>query len=331
MQMSVSRKNVLTLAVLLGALTTFLIYLFLTRQGSKPFASGDDGVAAATAYVVVPKESIRPMQLLRADQFRLKKVPRSEMPRDAVTVPADLTDKVSIVALSAGDPVQREMVATRGPELGLPYAVRPPRRAMTIGLDPVIGVAGFLKPGNRVDVLATFETDRGVGMVTRTILQDLEILAIGSEFRPTGKEGPDGKEGEARPQPTATLAVLPAEAEKLALAEIRGKLRLVLRSVEDDTYRSRTGVSEVQVTGVRPETNGPTTTPSATPTATAAAPAPYRSPATTAGTVTTSSPTLVMPTTTVPVGTGSISHEREIEVIRGTQKEIVTVKDGKGR
>jgi pilus assembly protein CpaB len=326
MQMSVSRKNVLTMAVLLGALTTFLVYLFLTRQGGpKPFAANDDAVASATTYVVVPREPIRPMTLLRADMFRLKKMSRREAPRDAVTVPADLTDKVAVSALPADVPVERQMVAARSPELGLPYAVRPPRRAVTIALDPVIGVAGFPKPGNRVDVLATFETDRGVGMVTRTVLQDVEILAFGSETQPGNKESVNGKEGKPEPQPTATLAVLPTEAEKLILAEARGKLRLALRPIEDDTYRTRTGTTEVQVTGVLPagpKTTAPPPPAPAAPRMASSIPPPAAAPAT--------PPTVVMTShVSAPGVAPKPNPERQIEIVRGTQKEIVTVKDGR--
>jgi pilus assembly protein CpaB len=327
MQMSVSRKNVLTMAVLLGALTTFLVYLFLTRQGGpKPFAANDVAVASATTYVVVPREPIRPMTLLRADMFRLKKMSRREAPRDAVTVPADLADKVAVSALPADVPVERQMVAARSPELGLPYAVRPPRRAVTIAVDPVSGVAGFAKPGNRVDVLATFETDRGVGMVTRTVLQDVEILAFGPDTQPSNKESVNGKEGKPEVQTTATLAVLPTEAERLILAETRGKLRLALRPIEDDTYRTRTGTTEVQVTGVLPAGPAKTTAPPppapAAPRMASSIPPPAPAPAT--------PPTVVMaPHMSAPGLATKPNPQREIEVVRGTQKEIVTVKDGR--
>jgi pilus assembly protein CpaB len=319
--MSVSRKNVLTLAVVMGALTTFLVYLFLARQGGGPVISRD-AAPAATVYVVVPKESVRPMQLLDAKWFRMKPMRSNEAPRDAITSLADLKDQVSIQPLLAGQPVESRMIAPRGPELGLPFAVRPPRRAVTINVDPIIGVAGFAKPGDRVDVLATFDTERGVGMVTRTILQDIEIVAFGSEYRPTGKEEPTGKEGQAKPQNTATLAVLPAEAERLILAEARGKLRLALRPIEDDTYRARPGVTEVQVTGVRPPDNTASAAPATKTVVNTGAPyppAPVAHPAAPVAAAPISQPVAK----TVPARPA----EREIEVIRGTQKEVVTVKE----
>jgi Flp pilus assembly protein CpaB len=161
-------------------------------------------------------------------------------------------------------------------------------------------------------------------MVTRTILQDIEIVAFGSDYQPTGKEEPSGKEGEAKPQNTATLAVLPAEAERLILAEARGKLRLALRPIEDDTYRSRAGVTEVQVTGVRPPDKdaGSSSVAVSKPVMNTGAPyppAPVARP--------------VAPVAASPISRPAASPmpkapaEREIEVIRGTQKEVVTVKE----
>ena len=110
-----------------------------------------------------------------------------------------------------------------------------------------------------MDVLATFTTDT-VGTVTRTVLQDVEILALGSEVRPQEIDPKTGKVSKAEPTiPTATLAVLPGEAEKLILAENRGKLRLALRGVEDKSYASRTITKEVAVVGVAPRSKDPVT------------------------------------------------------------------------
>lgn len=312
--MNLSRKNVLTLAVATGAVTTFMVYLVLTRQQAVAKDVTDPAIAAAQqVYVVTPREGIRPLQLLSADMFRVKQMDRRDVPTDAIAAPIDLQDRVSLVPLPAGAPVQRGQVATRGPELGMAYAVRPPRRAVTVALDPIIGVAGFPKPGNRVDVLATFTTDRG--MVTRTVLQDVEILALGAEFQPVSKDKKAGQQSEASQQPTATLAVLPGEAEKLILAEARGKLRLALRSVEDDTFRSGNGVKEVQVTGVQPKED-------AKPAASAPAPAP--APAVTV-TPSPAPPAPAMAAAPAPTAKPA-GNEREIEVVRGTNKQMIKVK-----
>jgi pilus assembly protein CpaB len=320
--MSLSRKNVLSLAVLLGAVTTFMVYLVLTRQQADAQDARDAGIIEAEqVYAVVPREGVRPLQLLSADMFRVKKMPRSEMPNDAVSAPADLQDKVSLVPLPADAPVEQDQVGVRGPELGMAYAVRPPRRAVTVALDPVIGVAGFPKPGNHVDVLATFTTDRG--MVTRTVLQDVEILALGAEIQPVSKDPNAKDQAEASQQPTATLAVLPGEAERLILAEARGKLRLALRSVEDDTFRAGNGVKEVQITGVPPKDDSkPAAPPAPSPAPVAAQPAPPVA----AGAV-----VMRIPDPAETAARKGNPNEREIEVVRGTSKETVKVKAREAR
>jgi pilus assembly protein CpaB len=241
-----TRRNVLLLAVAMAAATTFVAYLFLTRSQVQALSKGP----ATQTMVVVARKEIKPLQLLRPEQFAVKQVKADGVARDAVTSPEDLKGKVALVTMPAGQVVTERQVQSRGPELGLAYSVKPPLRAVTVALDPIIGVAGFPKPGNRVDVLATFTTD--YGMVTRTVLQDIEILALNSDVQPSEVDPHTGKQAKARENVTATLAVLPGEAEKLVLAENRGKLRLALRAVDDKSYAARTMTKELNVVGIAP-------------------------------------------------------------------------------
>lgn len=243
-----TRRNVLLLAVAMAAATTFVAYLFLTRSQVQALSGGN--TPATQTMVVVARGPIKPLQLLRAEQFTVKQVKADGVPRDAVTTPEDLKGKVALVTMTPGQIVTEQQVQSRGPELGLAYSVKPPLRAVTVALDPIIGVAGFPKPGNHVDVLATFTTD--YGMVTRTVLQDVEILALNSDVQPSEVDPQTGKQAKARENVTATLAVLPGEAEKLVLAETRGKLRLALRAVDDKTYTARNMTKELTVVGIAP-------------------------------------------------------------------------------
>jgi pilus assembly protein CpaB len=318
---------VLLLAVVMAAATTFVAYLVLTRQQVQ--ALDRTGASATQTMVVVARQEIRPLQILHPEMFAVKQMRMDGVPRDAVATPADLNGKVALVTMSTGQIISERQVAARSAELGLAYAVKPPLRAVTVALDPIIGVAGFPKPGNHVDVLATFTTD--YGMVTRTVLQDVEILALGSDKQYKEVEPNSGKTSEARPQPTATLAVLPGEAEKLILAENRGKLRLALRPADDTTYRSHTGTKELTVVGVAPQPKNPVIPP---PTVVkpapdhetrtyheertyheadthAIAPAPYLPPFT-------SAPPMPAPKPEAP--------DHVITVIRGTDKEVVRFK-----
>lgn len=258
MAITASRNRALPLAIGLATVTTYMTYRFLRAAG--PLAPARP-VAQATVKAVVPVVDVPARRPLRATMFAVRSFQADAVPKDAVSTLAELDGKVSRTALHAGQPIARADTVARSAELGLAFAVRPPRRAVTVALDPVIGVNGFPKPGDRVDVLASFTTPDG--MVTRTVLEDVEILAYGAEVQagaaaPAGKPaGSDAKSqpaangsSDSKPQTTATLAVLPAEAERLILAESRGKLRLALRAVDDTSHGKTAGISEAQLTGV---------------------------------------------------------------------------------
>lgn len=327
-----TRRNVLLLAVFMAAATTFVAYLFLTRQQVQALSRPE--APAAQTMVVVARQEIRPLQLLRPEMFTVKQVRTEGIPRDAVATPADLKGKVALVTMAPGQVVSERQVSPKSSELGLAYAVKPPLRAVTVALDPIIGVAGFPKPGNHVDVLATFTTD--YGMVTRTVLQDVEILALGGDVQPKQVDPGTGQTSKVKETPTATLAVLPGEAERLILAEGRGKLRLALRPAEDTTYRSRTGVREVVVTGVAPQPKNPVVPSAAKP-----APAPekpHHEPEPIPGNrfaVAPPPPPVLPPATSFlrPEGFPAPKPEAPdhvITVLHGTEKEVVKFKaDGK--
>ena len=108
-------------------------------------------------------------------------------------------------------------------------------------INPVIGVAGFLEPGDRVDVIATFEV--GEVTITRTVLQNIKLLALGTTATASRPKRPpaEGEEAEVeaaeeREQPNATLAVNPEQAQTLILSDARGKLRLALRPKFEEQY-----------------------------------------------------------------------------------------------
>lgn len=121
------------------------------------------------------------------------------------------------------------------PPTKLAEIVKPYQRATTIELDPMSSVAGFLRPGNLVDIISSFELD-GQSRV-KTILQNVEVLAVGHKSVAKGVEG-TGVES----TPTATLALSPKEAEILSLHVAKGKLRLALRSQSDQSIAKVEGV-----------------------------------------------------------------------------------------
>jgi len=106
--------------------------------------------------------------------------------------------------------------------------ISPKKRAIAAKVDKVIGVSGFIHPGNRVDVLMTLATGRTFNPVTKTILENILVLAVGSETKER-----KGSEEKSSPTDVITLEVTPEEAEKLAFAATEGRLQLALRNFSD--------------------------------------------------------------------------------------------------
>jgi pilus assembly protein CpaB len=106
--------------------------------------------------------------------------------------------------------------------------VKPGKRALAVKGDKVIGISGFIKPGNRVDVLVTLKDPRTDEEMNKLVLQDILVLATGTEVAKEGR----GEKGTA-PVDVYTLEVTPEEGEKLALAATEGKLQFALRNTTD--------------------------------------------------------------------------------------------------
>ena len=153
----------------------------------------------------------------------------------------------------AGEPLRAERLADAAAGVGLNAVLTPGYRGMTLATDTESGMAGLLRPGNHVDVIVTLAPDDpttyGARWVTETLLQDVKVLAVGTDLdrraeASLAEESASGataradtrrKDGSPRQKPSITLEVDPVGAEKLALALERGEVRVVLRSDIDTT------------------------------------------------------------------------------------------------
>lgn len=262
--MRLTRRVAIGVAIVCGGLAAILTLLYLRSMAPKKPAAPPP---PTEKEVVVPLADIPANTILTAEMLGAKKVKVEQAPKFAPSKPQEIAGYVALVPLTADKPIAWDQVATRGAGLGLAGVVPPGMRAVTVPVDQVVGVAGLLKAGDRVDVIATFEV--GDELVARTILQDIELLAAGTQTSstPTPEEvkagqQPEGEKGAgagaekagepksgAQPQPgastttekkvqyvTATLAVTPEDAQRLVLADSRGKLRLALRPVGEHDF-----------------------------------------------------------------------------------------------
>jgi len=215
----------LSAAVLVALITSYLIYNYIQKKPtSKEAALATQPVAVAT--VDLPLGTVIKKEMVKLEPFLSKSLPAGYF-SDA----SALQGRVSLSPIAAKEPILQSRLAPvdiKGG--GVAAVIKPKSRAVAVRVDKVIGVAGFIHPGNRVDVLVTIS---GGGKdipepITKTVLENILVLAAGPEIQQTGKGA------QASPVDVITLEVTPEEAENLAHAATQGKLQLALRNYMDN-------------------------------------------------------------------------------------------------
>lgn len=214
----------LVLAVISGLSAVLLARNYLSSQ--IPLV----GEFLQTRNVVVVSQQMPAGAALSGRDLGVVDWPEGLLPRGAISDREAIRGRVLKRALQEGEPVLESALLPVGAEGGLHSLIAHSQRAVSVQVDAVIGVAGWVKPGSRVDVLATLSrTDfRRPVPLSRVILQDVRVLAIDQKL-----EQPDGDD-EAEVVSVVTLEVNPAEAQQLVFAASEGTLQLALRNPDDD-------------------------------------------------------------------------------------------------
>lgn len=211
-----SQRRLLYISLTLGLLTALLVFAYV-KAAVRPESEG----ARESVTVVVAQREIRAKTPLTAGDLIMHTLPRAQANPKALQSIDDAVGRLTKDGIAAGEQVLESSLYAKDEKPGLTFAIPAGKRAVSVAVNEVIGVAGFVKPGDRVDVLGTFDEQVVGKTVTVTVLQDVEVLAISQRME---DEDPD-----AQVATTATLALTLDEAEKVTLAEERGKLRLALR------------------------------------------------------------------------------------------------------
>lgn len=231
-----NRNSLLALAagISCGGLAFFLLYQKAAELGQK-----STPIAVLTASRYIPAGSF-----LKPDMVEKKMIPESFVSPSAIRSLQEIEGLTSLVPLSAGEQVLSNKFGERGQSLAL--SLNPGYRAYSLAVNETTGVGGLLRPGNRIDLLAKFESEKRE--ITSFVFQDLQVLAVGQTLdmvkqrdNPNSTETPENSG-----YSTVTLAVTPEQAETLMYLEGQS-LRLVLRAPNDDeiaTVQPRSG-SEV--------------------------------------------------------------------------------------
>ena len=265
-----------------------------------------------TNEVVVAKVAIPVGSRIIAEQLTTAQFPADVTPEGAISkIDENLIDRVVVTAISPRDPITEAKLAPVGSLGGLSSVIPEGYRAMTVKVDDVVGVSGFIMPGTLVDVVVVIQPPKGTAneeMISKIVLQNIKVLANGQNI-----DKPKNDREVERSIKAVTLQVTPEQAEKLALAGSEGKLQLVMRNSVDQADEQTSGANKRSLlNGERatlvpdPGINGTTTAPKAAP----------------------SSPRRIAPrpvakeTAAPKAATPPPAPRPTIEVIKGAKKEI---------
>ena len=269
----------LVLSVLAGLAAVILAARWMGQQA-----------AGEKSSVLVATSDLELGQAITAQMLQPISWPAGSQPEGSFNDVKLLEGRVVRAGIYKGEPVLEPKLAPEGTKAGLDSVIKPGHRAITVKVNEVVGVAGFLAPGSYVDLLVNINDDRDKS-ISRVVLERIMVLAVAQEAN-----RPD--QSKARVVNAVTLEVLPEQAEKIDLARNVGTLSLMLRNQVDIEGTPTTGIT-------REELFDPTGTVKKT----AAAPAPPPK----AVPVRRAAPRPVAPRpVTEAAGT--------VEVIRGTQK-----------
>ncbi|MES2015346.1 MAG: Flp pilus assembly protein CpaB [Pseudomonadota bacterium] len=223
----------LAFAILFGLAAVVLAWKWLQGQAS-----------ANASRVVVATTEVNRGQRLSPEMLRLAERPAKDLPKDAYLDPALLIERVLKANLVRGEVVTESKLAPAGTMGGLSALISEGKRAITVRVNDVIGVAGFALPGNYVDIIVHTERDAAEGEhvqrstlhVSKIVLERILVLAVAQEV----------SRDETKPKVVnaVTLEVTPEQAENLDLARGVGTLSLALRNQVDQTLPTTAGATK---------------------------------------------------------------------------------------
>jgi pilus assembly protein CpaB len=225
------------LAVTAGGALAFATYNFVQQRPTRT-------VSIPTQAVVVAARDLDVGAELGRDDIRIIDWPANAVPARAISDPKEVIGRGIVLPVIENEPILPMKLGSKEAGGGLPPAIPPGLRAVSVRVNEVIGVAGYVLPGTRVDVLATVSPSGQAGdMTSKVILTNVQVLAAGTKIeRDTEKNKPMAVS-------VVTLLVDPEEAERLTLASTEGKIQLALRNPLDKTMPSTHGVRPAALLG----------------------------------------------------------------------------------
>jgi pilus assembly protein CpaB len=228
---------VLLLAIAAGTVFALGTYRYVEARPERP-------IGVESTPVVVAAVNLDVGAALRAEDLRVIEWPAGSVPSGAFSKRDELIGRGVIQPMAPSEAILPSKLASKDAGAGLPPIIPEGMRALSVRVNDVIGVAGYVLPGTKVDVLVTVSpTDQHADITSKVILTNVQVLAAGTRIeRDTEKDKPIAVS-------VVTLLVDPAQSERLTLASTEGKIQLALRNPLDQTMPPTPGIRPAVLLG----------------------------------------------------------------------------------
>jgi pilus assembly protein CpaB len=229
---------VLALAIIAGGGLAYGTFNAINSQPVKTVAAPTQPVVVAAADLAIGTE-------LKKEDLTVMNFPAGQAPAGAFAKPSDVLGRGIIVSMVKNELVLNAKLASKEAGSGLPTVIPDGMRAVSVRVNEVIGVAGYVLPGTRVDVLATANpSNQAQDVTTKVILSNVQVLTAGTRMEQ------DAEKGKPVQVTVVTLLVFPEQSERLALASTEGKIQLALRNPLDLGAPETPGVKTAGLLGL---------------------------------------------------------------------------------
>jgi pilus assembly protein CpaB len=216
-------------------------YSAVRYSSQRPTAAVE--TSGGTAQIVVAARDLPVGHFLTETDVQTIRWPGNAMPVGYVSQPSAVIGRGLIAGVRMNEPLLEAELAEKGSGAGMPIIIPEGMRAVSVRVDDVIAVAGYVIPSTRVDLMLTMKPISGDQVHTQVVLQNLLVLAAGQAIQKNEK-------GEPMPVSVVTLLVTPEQGEKLVLASAQGRIQLALRNMVDVAEVTTPGIGEARLMDV---------------------------------------------------------------------------------
>jgi pilus assembly protein CpaB len=219
-------------ALALGAFASFVVYRSLQTRTGANLPPGEEVVIAASDIPVGARIEEKDVKLVR--------FPSGDLPPSCFHQRSKILGRGAVLPISKGEFILPYKLAGENAGFGMPTLIPRGMRAVSVRVNDIVAVAGFVIPGTHVDVLLTGNPSGSGEQQTTTVLEDVAVIAVGQKLERNSA-------GEPQTAPVITLLVTLEDAEKLTLATSQGHIQLALRNPLDTTQQTVASASSASL------------------------------------------------------------------------------------